>query len=418
MLPKNRTTRHESRRRPQWSLSPAAFGLEALESRQLLTYSPLGSPPDLVVTGETGAIAAYGGPISVALDVSNIGASSLIEPLAHCSWSHEHGRRAAQQCRRLSLAWVRGHIGSRGVVKLGDISIPSVPQNSMIEVSGTLTMPSTPPPKYPGDGGIVYIFFRADDLRQVADGDRHNNISRPVPVQVAAALPDLAAIAIDVPQRMQPGDVIAPTIKIANYGTVNTNLQAPITVLLVASTDQNFGPTDIIVGKYVIESLPGLSQAPSARTVLGDVNLDDPPNVATIDTTTDGDRTVTLPSSGTGYFLGLIVDPLNEIRELHEIGVGPDSSLKLVSSVTPLNGLPPAGTLSDPAPVSNVFPYPAYAPLTNLAAFADPTTLNQTLFGTGGGTTADGTIVNEFNMTGSTTGNKSGSSASSAKKTS
>ena len=38
---------------------------------------------------------------------------------------------------------------------------------------------------------------------------------------------------------MQPGDVISPTIRVANFGTTNPNLQSSFEVDLVASTDQN-----------------------------------------------------------------------------------------------------------------------------------------------------------------------------------
>ena len=108
----------------------------------------------------------------------------------------------------------------------------------------------------------MYLGFVADDLRQVRDLDRTNNNGNVVAVGIAAALPDLAAIAIDVPPVIQPGDTIAPSIKVANYGTVNTAPQGPVTVLLVASTDKNFGPNDVILSNYQITDLPGLAEAP------------------------------------------------------------------------------------------------------------------------------------------------------------
>ena len=74
--------------RPRRDLAPrtprasaVAPAIEALEGRQLLSYSPFGSLPDLSVTAQAGAIAAYGGPITVTLDVQNLGASSTVEPL-------------------------------------------------------------------------------------------------------------------------------------------------------------------------------------------------------------------------------------------------------------------------------------------------------------------------------------------------
>src|SRR5438105_4542509 len=61
---------------------PDRIAPERLEGRELLSYSPLGfSLPDLTVTGRAAPIAAYGGPLAVEVDVRNLGASSLIEPL-------------------------------------------------------------------------------------------------------------------------------------------------------------------------------------------------------------------------------------------------------------------------------------------------------------------------------------------------
>jgi hypothetical protein len=119
--------------------------------------------------------------------------------------------------------------------------------------------------------------------------------------------------------------------------------------------------------------------------VLGDVNLDHPPNIVTLQTTSAGSQRGTLPT-GTGYFLGVIVDPLNEIRELREVGRGPSSELQLVRRVGTVPDLPPAGVLSPPSPVANQFPTPAFAPLKNLPDFlTDPTIVSQNINSTGGG---------------------------------
>jgi hypothetical protein len=341
---------------------------EALEGRQLLSYSPIGSLPDLTATGQAGAIAAYGGPLSVTVDVRNLGASSQVEPLSLQPGAVSTADAGPSHVGVYLLRTPHTHPGAGGSVLIGEIPVPGVPQNSLVTVSQTLLMPAKPF-RFPGSGGFVYLAFRADDLREVRDLDRTNNLSPIVPVQIEAALPDLAAIAIDVPPTMQPGDVIAPSIKIANYGTVDTATQGPVTVLLVASTDTNYGPTDVILGRYQITDLPGLSQAPQRRTVLGDVTLDNPPNVTTLETTTDGQQNVTLPTGLGSYFIGVIVDPLNTIRELHEVGSGPSSALQQVRLVSNVPGLPPAGVQSPPSPDTNLFPTPAFAPLASLNDF-------------------------------------------------
>ena len=365
---------------------------EALEGRQLLSYSPLGSLPDLTVTGQAGAIAAYGGPLTVTLDVRNLGAASTIEPLNLQPGSTSTADAGPSHVGVYLLRTPHARPGGAGSVLIGEVPIPGVPQNSLVTVSQTLQMPAKPH-RFPGSGGNVYLAFRADDLGEGDDLDRTNNTGPIVPLTIEAALPDLTTIALDVPPTIQPGDTIAPSIKIANYGTVDTATQGPVTVLLVASTTTNFGPTDVILGRYQIDDLPGLSQAPQRRTVLGDVNVDDPPNVITLDTTTGDQPNVTLPTGLGNYFIGVIVDPLNTIRELHEIGSGPSSALQQVHRVSVVPGLPPAGIQSAPSPDTNLFPIPAYAPLLSLNDFLTAgnqaaQTAEATLGGIGGTTAA------------------------------
>ena len=66
-----------------------------------------------------------------------------------------------------------------------------------------------------------------------------NNLSKPVAVQVAGQpLPELRAIGLSVPSRMQPGDTIDPVIVVENFGTADTSAQGPVTVDLVESVTQ------------------------------------------------------------------------------------------------------------------------------------------------------------------------------------
>jgi hypothetical protein len=357
VLPIDARRARRARRRP--NLSP----IERLEERQLLAYTALGfSLPDLVVSGQTPPVATYGGPISVNIDVQNLGASSLVEPLSLYPGAASTADAPPSNVGVYLATAPRFNPFARNVVKIGDIPIPGVLQNSKIEVSSTLTMPAQPR-GFPGDGGQLFVFFRADDLHQMNELDRTNDVAiGSQPVQIAAPLPDLAAIAIDVPAVMQPGDVIAPEIKVANFGTVNTNTQGPLTVDLVASSDPNFGPGDVILDSVQVPSLPPLSVAPSQFTVLGDATLDDPANVVSLQL-----PQATLPLSTTGYFIGVIVDPFNQIREIREIGAASSPALNPLRVVgAPIPGLPPAGVLSAPAPTANLFPVPAFGPLATL----------------------------------------------------
>jgi hypothetical protein len=340
-------------------------GLESLEARRLLAYTPVGPLPDLTPRGLAAPIAAYEGELTVTVEVSNIGSSmGQIEPMA---LAPDQESQADAPPTILGVYLSRNpHRRLRGAVKIGEIEVPEIPQNANVTLTETFTLPARPP-GFPDSGGKVWVFFRTDDDRTLRDFDQTNDLSRaPQPVTIFAGLPDLAAIDIEVPTVMQPGDVIAPVIKIANYGTANSDLQAPVTVFLVASADPFFGPGDIY-WEYQIESMPPLSNVPMSRTVLGNVNIDDPANVVNVSQTVGGDTTVTLPPGGP-YFLGVIVDPYNEIRELREIVQPDDGRLRLLSIVKPLHGMTPADQVGEPADPLNLFPIPAYGPIDGMTA--------------------------------------------------
>jgi hypothetical protein len=332
--------------------------LELLETRNLLTYTPVGPIPDLTVSGIAGPIAAYRGNLTVTVQVSNIETSmGQVDPLAI---SVDQTSQADAPASTVGVYINRfGDRGLRGAVKIGTIAVPAIAQNSNYTLTQTFTLPGRPA-RYPGSGGKVFVYFRSDDDGTLRDLNQRNDLFRVAqPVKIFAGLPDLTAISVDLPATIQPGDVIAPGIKVANYGTVNSNLQAPVTVLLVASEDKFFGPGDVVVGQYQISSLAPLSQVPVARTVLGNVNLDDPENVVALTTTVGGETVVSLPSGGP-YYLGVIVDPFDQIRELKELIRPDDGRLQFVKLVQSVHGMTPADTVGTPAPTGNVFPIPAY----------------------------------------------------------
>jgi hypothetical protein len=349
---------HHKAQRGRADRRPGFDSIELLESRCLLAYTPLGPIPDLAVRAVSGPIAAYGGPLTLTVQVSNLGSSmGQIEPLAIAP------DQPSQADAPPTIAGVYisrfAHRGLQGAVQIGTIDVPAVPQNSNLTITQTFDLPDRPP-NFPGSGGKIFVFVRSDDDRSLRDFDQRNDIFRVrLPVRIFAPLPDLTAVALDVPTVMQPGDVIAPAIKVANFGTVNSNLQADVTVLLVASDDEFFGPGDIVVGEYQIDSLPPLAQVPASRAVLGDVNIDDPDDVVVLTNTTSGESTVPLPEGET-YFLGVIVDPFNQIRELNELVRPSDGRLQLLRIVSPVPGMTPADTVGEPAPQENVFPVPAF----------------------------------------------------------
>ncbi|MDX2037999.1 MAG: hypothetical protein SFX72_15230 [Isosphaeraceae bacterium] len=327
--------------------------LEGLEKREVLSYSALGySLPDLTVTGQTGAVAAWGQPLEVTVDVHNIGASSIIEPLN--LEPNATSTADAPATTVTVLAVPRGR-SPRNAIALGQIAIPSVIQNSDVRVTQVLNMPARPA-GYPGSGGRIDIYYVVNGDRAFLENDFVNNSSRgSLPVLIQAALPDIQTIALDVPPVMNPGDAIQPNIRLGNFGTANTNLQGPLLVQLVASLDRNFGPGDQILGSYTIDSINPVSLQPSTRLILNDSNLDPGDNITTLQ-----GLPVTLPASPQQYFLGVIVDPNNTIKELREVGRGASFRLQQVRVVGPnRSGLPPAGVITPFNPgVIPLFPYP------------------------------------------------------------
>lgn len=361
-------------------------GLEALEGRELLTYSPLGfSLPDLTVTGYAAPVAAWGSQMAVTVTVRNIGSSSMLEPL-----SLEYGSPSGADAgpSTVSVFISRRPRFGPGSIKVGEISFPGIRQNSLLQETATIDLPSQPA-GFPGNGGKFYVEFQVDQAHNVPDTNRANNTQRiGVPVQIAANLPDLFAIALDTPPVMQPGDTIQPNIKLANYGTADPAAQGPFEVDLVASTDTTFGPGDTVLSRFIVNSLAPLSLVPSTNTVLGNVNISDPVNVVTL-----VGQPTTLPTSSSGFFIGVIVDPQNNIRELHEVGRGPNPTLSPIERVgNPIPNLPPAGVNTTPAPLSNVFPIPAYGPIQSLLNPSTSTTALMNAIVASGGSSSTSSV--------------------------
>ena len=72
---------HRERRTARPRRRPERVAVEGLETRQLMTFSAFGfSLPDLSVSGYAAPTAAWGGPLTIDVNVLNSGASSLVEP--------------------------------------------------------------------------------------------------------------------------------------------------------------------------------------------------------------------------------------------------------------------------------------------------------------------------------------------------
>ena len=350
----SRRTRRSGRDRGRGRARPDLAALECLEGRELMAYSPLGfSLPDLTVDGFAAPAAAWGGPLAVTVDVSNIGASTINEPL---SLSGGLTSTADAQASTVAVYALRNPRSFAGAVQVGSIDVPAIAQNNATQITSIITLPNRPP-GFPGDGGRVYLAFQANATGTVFESDTGNNVSTPVLLRIEAPLPELAAVGLDVPPVMQPGDTIQPNIRVANLGPNDTLDQGPVQVALVASTTPTFSRGSSIVAVYNVANIPGVYSAAAKGLVLGDANLTPPQNVVTI----AGDP-VTLPLTPARYYLGVVVDPFGRIKQLHAVPnfVKPRNPFSLAQPVgPPIGGLPPAGVVV-PGGVADVpqFPIP------------------------------------------------------------
>ena len=382
---------NDSRRNRRADRARRRLTHETLEPRALMAFSPLGfSPPDLTVSGWAAPVAAWGGPLAVHVEADNIGASSMVAPLNLAPGS---GNTADSSPTTVDVYISSKPHNFSHALKVATINVPSIPQNSILPIDQIISLPQQPH-GFPGDGSNIFIELKIDPQKLSVDLDRTNNrFIIKQPVQLAAPLPDLEAISMDVPTSIQPGDSVQVSAKIANLGTVDTSPQGPVTVDLVASTDTNFGPGDIVLAQMQIDNISPLSEVAATNSVLGDVNISDPLNVEKITF-----PTVTLPGAPPNtYFLGIIVDPANTIREIREIGAPPSTQLSPVVQVgPPIANLPPAGVTSAPAPASNVFPIPAFGLISIFSN--DANTVTQANAGNGTSTIATAVQTAAFNI--------------------
>jgi hypothetical protein len=315
-----------------------------------MTYSPLGySLPDLAVTGYAAQEAAWGGQFAVNVTVQNQGASSLIEPthVSQTTTDPDTGDVSITPSDADALpTTVAVYAGTKphqttGLVEIDSISIPAVTQNSQYNTTADFTLPSRPA-GFPTNGGKIYITFIIQNSQTVSVKGQNPEFFRvPLPVKIVNPLPNLQVIAEDIPSPLQPGDVISPTIRIANLGAGNPGTQGPVTVELVASLDKNFGPGDQVVGSYVINSLPGLSEVPTQSAGSLNDNLIPGANINTTTVTSSTGGPVKLPSSPGFYYLGVEIDPTSSIQMTHP----PTPLLMSIVTVGPPNAFVPATTV-------------------------------------------------------------------------
>ncbi len=347
MLPRDsRYSRHGQRAIRRTNLT----ALEQLEARELLAFSNLGfSLPDLIISGEAGPRAAWGGTLSISGYVQNIGASTITEPTQQAP-----GASSTSDAPVTSVAVYlspRRH-SLRGSMLLATLSIPPIGQNSVYDLN-TAPINLPPHPKgFAGPGGVFYVRLMANSSGTAFETNPTNNISSAIPVKVVGqALPELRAIALGVPPVMQPGDTISPTIEIENFGTAGTLSQGSVDVALVYSLTPTFtaGSTIFLPVTTISTDIPALSDTPTKGNpaTFGEQNLIPPKNVVTFTM-----APVTLPVVP-GY-LGVVIDPYGTLNQLSL----PKNALEQIHRVgSSIPNLPPAGVVSSPN--TGVFPTPA-----------------------------------------------------------
>jgi hypothetical protein len=189
--------------------------------------------------------------------------------------------------------------------------------------------------------------FVVNDGNTILESNFANNVSAPVPVRfVSQALPQLRATALSLQDGLQPGDTVAPTFQITNYGTAASG---PVEVALVASTSRDFNLGSSIVALYTINNVPSQSVSPvrvaarGHRRLAGTTLVDSLNPGANVITFT-GDN-VTLPTSPDTYFIGLVVDPYNKLTQLST----PTNRLEQIRQVGRTGtGLPASGVITSP----------------------------------------------------------------------
>ncbi len=348
MLPReSRYSRHGQRAIRRLDLT----ALEQLEARELLAFSDLGfSLPDLIISGEAGRTAAWGGTLSISAFVQNIGASTITEPTQQAP-----GASSTSDAPVTSVAvYLTPHKHSlAGAILLTTLSVPSISQNSVYELNtAPIALPSHPQ-GFAGAGGVFYVRLMANSSGTAFEANPANNVSKPIPVKVVdRALPKLRAIALGVPPVMQPGDTISPTIEVENFGTAGTISQGSVDVALVASVTPTFtAGSSIIYLQTISINIPALSETPTQGNpaTFGEQNLVPPSNVVTFTI-----PPVTLPTSPLTYYLGVVVDPYGTLNQLSV----PKNALELIQRVgPPIANLPPAGVVGSAN--TGVFPTPA-----------------------------------------------------------
>ena len=331
-------------------------GLEPLESRELLAYSPLGySLPDLTVQAFSAPVAAWGQPIAITADVYNIGASTVTEPFNQIPNGYPSTDLAGQGAPGSSHANSQPTVldvfaslrpGKGPYLDLGELAVPAINQNSLAVVSGDITLPAKPF-GFPQYGKIYFTYVVNGNAAGLESAYSNNADKSHQPITLAPAAANLIVTSFQVPSPLVPGQTVTPIIQVANMGTANSG---PFQVVIVAATSQNFGPGDEVLATYTVSNVPPLSAVTTKVPYGGSLNVQTPTNVVTLDS-----LAVTLPSTPPIYYLGVKVDPTNAVKEQGHITSTRLDAFAVVGPAVP--GLP-ATPSTNSSTTEYIFPNP------------------------------------------------------------
>ena len=200
-----------------------------------MSFSNLGySLPDLTISGEAGPRAAWGGSIVVSAYLQNIGASTTTEPMSQAGATDTQATGSLYSSASAAdaddsmvqvLITPNCQILERGGCA-GRHRVRRRWNKTASNSSAVRSHCHRSPAGFAGTGGKFYVWFLANATDAFPEANTNNNLSKPVPVQVVGQpLPELRAIGLAVPSRMQPGDTIDPTIVVENTGTADTSAQ-------------------------------------------------------------------------------------------------------------------------------------------------------------------------------------------------
>lgn len=319
-----------------------------------MAYSSLGfSLPDLAITGQSAPTASWGGTLTVDVTLQNLGASTITEPTSLVPPSEVQigpdgavvpsyytSSQADAPASAIDVRLVPRGRGLAGSVSIGTIEVPAVAQNSLQTYTATLTLPNRPA-NFPASGGYT-IRLVANPTRSFVESNYRNNVSPPLNVNITpiAATPALRATSFDPFGGLIPGDTIQPTIQIANLGAAA--LTSDVQVAVVASTSPDFNLGSTIVGTYTISGgLDGINSTPLpnvARHGRG-VRWLQANNIVTprANVTTLSGLKMTLPTSPSTYYIGVVVDPNNLLNLPNQ----PTNRLQLIQRVSTTPGQAP-----------------------------------------------------------------------------